>query len=283
MYKDKKIGVGIITYNRVNNFKLLLSEIKAIDYIDEVIVIKNKNVDYGNVDYSGIEYVNILEDIGVAVCKNTALKYLINKGCEHLFLVEDDMLIKNYDVFKKYIDTAQIFNLEHLNFGSAWNSTQNAQMTRKKVVQIQGHDIAVDLYKRLCGCFSYFTKNVIEKCGFFDEKYINSIEHIDHTLKISMAGYYTPFHWFADIHDSPNYLEYTIEGRVSTVNDDKVLWKNRFIQNMKYFDSKHPFSLASLPTATEQQVLNFLQKQIQQHSVKNTDNKDVQKQQMGDK
>lgn len=52
---------------------------------------------------------------------------------------------------------------------------------------------------------------------------------------------------------------------------------------MKYFDSKHPFSLASLPTATEQQVLNFLQKQIQQHSVKNTDNKDVQKQQMGDK
>jgi len=44
----------------------------------------------------------------------------MQKDCEHLFLIEDDIKIKDIEVFKKYIDTAKAFKLEHLIFGAVY-------------------------------------------------------------------------------------------------------------------------------------------------------------------
>ena len=45
---------------------------------------------------------------------------MLNSGCDHFFLIEDDIKIKDINVFEKYIDTAKAFKLEHLIFGAVY-------------------------------------------------------------------------------------------------------------------------------------------------------------------
>ena len=67
----------------------------------------------------------------------------------------------------------------------------------------------MEIFRRLSGDFSYFTKNAIEKAGMYDERYINALDHCEHTYRMSVLGFYTPFNAFADIINSTDYLEDT--------------------------------------------------------------------------
>ena len=66
----------------------------------------------------------------------------------------------------------------------------------------QAGEYKLDMYANLHGGFVYFTKKCIQYCGLFDERYINAVEHIDHTYRIIQMGFYTPFWSFGDVHDS---------------------------------------------------------------------------------
>ena len=127
MIDGEKVGVGIVTCNRKDTFKALFDCIKSCSDIDAVVVVKNKDINYGDcspekiVDGSREQYVNVLEDVGVGFCKNKCLEILLESGCQHIFLVEDDMVIDNLDVFSEFIKTAKHFNLGHLN----WNTLPN--------------------------------------------------------------------------------------------------------------------------------------------------------------
>lgn len=133
MYNNGKIGVGILTYNRQDKFLRLLKQVLDVEYIDNIIVVKNKTIEYPEFDAFAYELNDIRysfkcipEDVGVGACKNAALQHMIDAKCDHIFLIEDDVLIKNADVFKRYIDTAKAFKLGHLNFcGSFDNFTKN--------------------------------------------------------------------------------------------------------------------------------------------------------------
>ena len=125
MHNNEKIGVGILTCNRKRNCKVLFDCLAScIKYkiIDELILVKNREFEYDNFDFEHIEtnnikYLNVKEDVGVGYCKNAAFLHLLNKNCDHIFLIEDDTIIKDPIVFAKYIDTAKHFKMEHLVFG----------------------------------------------------------------------------------------------------------------------------------------------------------------------
>ena len=92
--------------------------------IDEIAVVKNKEFDYGDADPAKLlPQCTVLEprDVGVGACKNIAAKRLLDAGCMHIFLVEDDVKIKKDSVFTEYIKTAREFNIEHLNFGHTYD------------------------------------------------------------------------------------------------------------------------------------------------------------------
>ena len=259
MYLDEKIGVAVITYDRKDNFIKLLTQLKSIDYIDQLVVVKNQNIDYGDIDYSDIIFIHEPNDVGVGKCKNLALTSLTNSKVDHLFLIEDDMVIKNPDVFKIYIDTAKCFNLGHLNFGSAWDPKMKQYYSVSYI--FQANNLKLSIYRRLCGSFSYFSKEVIDKIGLFDDRYINALEHVDHTYRISLAGYYTPFHFFADIYKSYDYLGYSDCGKTSTINL-KEDYQARLIRASEIWLNKYKAPVSQILHANYQQLVDFLKKKL---------------------
>lgn len=223
MYKNEKIGIGLLTCNRKDLFKQQLESILNIDYIDNIVIVKNKDYKY-DLNFSNVpknvSYQNVLEDVGIGYCKNCALKDLVYKSnCDHVFLIEDDIKIKDKDVFKKYIDTAKAFNLQHLIFGAVY--TPPSWEIDSIVHSAERDGIGLDMYQNLHGGFVYFTRKCIQYCGLFDEQYINAVEHIDHTYRIIKFGFYTPFWAFADIRGSNAYLEDLQPANPSTINCDR--------------------------------------------------------------
>lgn len=232
MLNGEKIGIGIITCNRKESFIKLFSSICKCEYIDCISIVKNLDYDYGEYDPSKlssdnkileIKYNHIKERLGIAHNKNVAIDALIEYGCDHIFIIEDDILMKNTDVFKKYIETAKEFNLEHLNFGRSFD-TMVQHTWLKPFATIVGKNHKLDLFNRLSGDFSYFTKNALLKAGKYNEKYINALDHCEHTFRMSLLGFYTPFFAFADIENSTDYIEDT--GTTTTIEQSEEQKQN---------------------------------------------------------
>lgn len=263
MFNNKNIGVGIITYNRQSNYSQLLKKIKQNDIVDYIVTVKNKDIDYKNDDPKIICNDNIrtfnfhvMEDLGVGFCKNVALKKLIELKCDHYFLIEDDIKIKNDNVFKVYIDTAKEFNLGHLNFNMAWDSISKSYLKPSYIIDNGKNKLAI--FSRLCGDFEYFTFEVLQNVGLFDDKhYINAFEHIDHTYRIASMGYTVPFQSYADIYNSDEYLEDT--GIQTTLQEKPELYKYRLYNAIQHFKNTYGRFVSQLHIPTIDEIKLFLE------------------------
>ena len=105
-----------------------------------------------------------------------------------------------------YIDTAEEFNLEHMNFCCTFGKQLPAKRA-KPVVCLKHGNFAIDIYNRLSGVFEYFTSSALKKTGLMDERYVNALEHCEHTYRLSLDGFTTPFYAFADVHEAWKLLE----------------------------------------------------------------------------
>lgn len=262
MYNNEKIGIGIITCNRKDQYNNLLDQIKTTQIVDHIITVKNRDFDYDQYDPSIIcnsnncQFKLISKDIGVGFCKNECLKTLVDLKCDHIFLIEDDINIKNNEVFKKYIDTAKSYNLQHLNFCMAWDS-----ITKKYLLpaySINNKDnIKLSVFSRLCGDFEYFTREVIQQVGLFDAKnYINALEHAEHTYRIAVRGYTLPFQSYADIYNSVEYLEDT--GIESSIQRDEQLYNRRLSHACNHFNITYGRSIGQMHVSTPEEIQRFL-------------------------
>lgn len=262
MINNEKVGVGIVTYNRKNSFRSLYDRIIKNNNVDSVVVVKNKDINYEESDPENLVdnqrsfYYHIKDDLGVGFCKNTAIKHLlIKEQCTHIFLIEDDINIKNDDVFSIYINTAKEFNLEHLNFSMAWDSITQQYLKQQYI--IQKNNYALGISNRLCGDFSYFTANSLLHVGLFDAKhYINAMEHIEHTYRVAIDGYTTPFYAFADVANSIDLIEDT--GITSTVQENRELYNSRIAFALQCFKAKYNRTLNTISYPTPPQIQQFL-------------------------
>ena len=263
MYQNQKIGVGLLTCNRKNFFSKQLSAVtyaKQLNIVDDIVVVKNLEYDYSDLHLDKneqITYHNVQADIGIGYCKNVALKSLLNSGCDHFFLIEDDIKIKDINVFEKYIDTAKAFKLEHLIFGAVYTPPSWKIDNIVNTAILQKNGLQLDMYANLHGGFVYFTKKCIQYCGLFDEQYINAVEHIDHTYRIINFGFYTPFWAFADIHDSIRYLEDTQPENPSTINNNQ-LKEYRTIAGFNRFFKTWNLQVSHIPHPTKEQINSYL-------------------------
>lgn len=226
----KKKALGIITCDRPDYFKKCINSIpKNI----EAIVIND-----GKLVHSNLPVFHNKTNIGVGRSKNLALSYFYKKGIEHIFLIEDDMIIKDDNVFDVYIETAAKNNIKHLNFGL---SAKNNPLLEKKN--------GMDLYKNPYAGFSYFHNSIIERVGFFDDQFYNALEHIDYTLRISLAGLHTPLPFYADIEDSYKYLnnvEENFKGSIIRKNYPQFkVWISKAIELFIIKWGIHPAKISS--------------------------------------
>jgi len=277
-----KIGVGIITCNRNEFLEGLLASLPK-HVIDELVIVNDGKAE-NQIKVPGTWLQNEV-NLGVGKSKNKAMKHLYNKGCDYIFIIEDDMIIKEESVFQKYINACKESGIQHFNYGpgSPFNRKQQIkdfdlhnrhlldQHTdpNPKLIIEYNNNVKIALYEHTVAMFSFFTRKVLEEVGFIDEAYYNAWEHVDHTYCIIKAGYHPPFWWFADIADSEKYLT-EAPGAIdnSSIANKSDQWLKNVTKGREIYLKKHGHYPNMPPTKTKEQVLQSL-KDIKKNETRN--------------
>ena len=271
-YDNESIGVGIVTYNAEDRIKQ--SAITIPSWVKHFVIV-NDGTPYDESSYPSNAHV-ITHDTNKCVgeAKSTAMKYLLDQGCEHIFIMEDDVLIKDENVFDQYIKTSLHSGIKHLNyalqgpankkgsqgFENLEERAEQSNLTEPNPRQVVKYtdDVEVALYPNCVGAFSYYHKDVISKIGFFDKTYKNAWEHVDHTMEAFKNGFTTPYWWFADINKSWEFItdiENCIENSTIARSDT---WKENYTKGFLHFTKKHKFGPNQVPDTKPEDVSKVL-------------------------
>jgi hypothetical protein len=272
--RNEKIGVGIITCDRPEFFKISYESLcHAIDGNNIECFIVND----GDCDLDIIEknYKKTEGRTGVAKAKNIALKYFIDLNYTHIFLMEDDVKITNSKVFDAYIQASKKTGIKHFNYALHGNHNldQYGVPTIRKTVKYPNTDISIDLYPNVLGAFSYYHIDTLKDAGLMDESFYNALEHVDQTYQIIKKGYHPPFRWFADITGSSQYLSDIVpDHQQSKIRNDENFQKV-FKDGLDNFIKKNNFSVVngygpSENISTEDETINVLRNIWKKHHLK---------------
>jgi GT2 family glycosyltransferase len=271
---ENKIGVGIVTCNRPDFLVKLLDSISYRNDVELVIV-----NDGGPIDIKGYNYyiINNETNLGVGKSKNKAMQHLLDKGCDYIFIIEDDCIILDETVLEKYIQASKQSGIQHFNFGpgTPFNRVQSLnnydlhnrdQLLEKSqpapLITIDYKHLKIDLYPHCAGVFSFFTKKILLQVGLHDDRFFNAWEHVDHTYRIIKAGAHPPFWWFADIHNSVNYIDTQQNAiKCSETSSNKEQWFENIRIGREIYKKKHGFYPNMTPPTPQQDVIDNL-KQI---------------------
>jgi GT2 family glycosyltransferase len=237
-----KVGLAVIGYSRPEYLKQCLESLDKHNWggADCKIVcldFKNEELDNENIDVAdqsqAQQILSFGKNVGVGANKNRAIGKLLEEGCDHIFLMEDDILMKRADTCAHYIEAARMSGVHHLNF--ALHGPMNKG--HGKVEIWNGMPIVV--YPHCVGAFSYYTKYCLDKVGLMDEKFINSMEHVDHTYRIIQAGMHPSFWYFADAPCSEKFLE-EIEGSIDNSSIRvQADWQEKVKASKNYWIQKY--------------------------------------------
>ena len=271
-YTKDSIGVGMVTYNAEDRIK---QSGKTIPGWVKHFVIVNDGTPYDESVYP--EHAHVIQhevNKSVGQAKTTAIDYLMEQGCDHIFIIEDDILIQDEKVFDKYIQTSLNTGVKHLNYAlqgpankKGAKGFENLEERAKQegltdpnprqIVKYPG-GFEVALYLNSVGAFSYYQREVLEKIGGFDEVYKNAWEHVDHTMDAFKKGFTTPYWWFADINESWKYIK-DIEGCIenSTIGHTPE-WNQNYQRGFLHFKKKHGFGPTEVPDTPPELLQNVL-------------------------
>ncbi len=257
---SRKIGIGIITCNREN---LFYKSFSGVPGVDEIVVV-NDGMPYSENAY-GTKQAEVIQhkhNRGVGISKNDAFRFLLKKGCEHIFISEDDVQILDGSVIDEYIRSAQVTGIGHLNFAyhGPSNKTAAGSPNPKKIVEYP-KGVRIALHGHLAGAFSYYNAHLLKEIGLIDERFKNAYDHLDHTFQIIKAGYHPPFGWFADIADSYRYIkDLDADLTQSIIRKNQLLFRLRYWGYAAYFLAKHGLIVEKVPIATEEELMLALEK-----------------------
>lgn len=235
--EENKIGLAVITYNRLDYLKQCIESLDKHNWGGATVKVV---CDDGSTQEGYTDYLNELSqkglivkrnpvNSGVAVNKNEALHTLMDEGCTHLFLMEDDILMKYPKTCIKYIAYGLIHDLKHMNYAL------HGPLNKGNQRFLQG----ICVYPDSVGAFSYYHKDVIITVGYFDTNFKNAWEHVEHTFRISKQLYTTPFWYFADHPESEMML-----GEIPGAIDNSSIrprpdWQENIQKGREYWATKH--------------------------------------------
>ena len=204
-YINGKIGLGIITCNREHFLQKCYNSV-PFNNIDELIIVndgeKLKNC------YPKSYLIEHDKNMSVGVSKNDAFKYLINKQCEHIFIIEDDIIIKKPDIFIEYIKASYESGLLHLMYGyhGDANKLENGTPSPRAIINYD-NNVKIALNHACIGAFCYYHCSLLNKVGLMNEKYKNCWEHVEHSYLCIKKKFIPGFYWWPDIYNSYDYLD----------------------------------------------------------------------------
>jgi GT2 family glycosyltransferase len=286
--QKNKIGIGIITYKRPEFFKNCYNSIPWGKIDTAVIVNDGPAYDLKELGIELNKKTTLIQhevNYKLAKTKNDAISFLFKENCEHIFIIEDDTVIVDQDVFKKYIDASKETGILHLNYGpgSPFNRKQNPNVhydlhnrhlcdqqsePNPRLIVNYKNNISIALYTHTVAAFVYYNYKCIEKAGLFDEEFNeNAWEHVEHTYRIIKAGMHPPFWWFADLADS----EHLISSQKGAIDNSSIAtekdvpweqqeWAKKVARGAKLYEKKHGHVPNQPPIYSETQVLEILKK-----------------------
>jgi len=250
----EKIGVGIVTYNSENYYKDLFNSIDQTK-IDHLVTVN------GGDEYSkqyGNHWIQHKVNKYPAVCRNDAITALLKENCDHIFIIEDDMVIQDSHIFQKYSETSKTSGLKYFAFVStSWESGTPEKRTPRLVVEYS-KNTSVSFYKNMCNEFTYHHKSCYDKVGFYDSQFRDPFD-IDMAYRESQQNYASPFWWFADITNSDFYIKNNpvAVSRLQAERPDGNR-EQRIQEQWKLFIAKHGLMVNQIPDTDKSLVIEKL-------------------------
>lgn len=253
---NTKIGVGIVTYNRENVFKQCVNSIPNVD----TLIVVNDGEPYSQDAYpkSVKEVFQHTKNKSVGVSKNEILRYLVQDNCQFIFTIEDDVYIKNPNVFLEYIRTGEVFGTWHLNYACTIRNKDIStnELIIKRIIEDEKTNRELYLYQNCTGQFSFYVRAIIKEIGYMDEHFFNAMEHVEYTYRMIKKGLHPPFWWFADIAKS---WEYIGDNKTeSVISKDTEKAKKNFIEACNWFKHLHGYIPMEIPQTSESEVISVL-------------------------
>jgi hypothetical protein len=174
------IGLGLVSFGRPDYRR------KAIEAIETHLVLDH--------------FVAATNVSPVGVAKNMVLRDLLERGCEWLFVSEDDVLPQSEQAITGYIEACEVSGFDHLMFHG--HGPANPVPLRSLG--------AVTIWPNWVGAWCVYRRRALECCGLMDENFHNAWEHVDHSIRMSLHGH-LPDHapdatgseaWLREIPDS---------------------------------------------------------------------------------
>jgi hypothetical protein len=184
------IGIVISTHNRAKVLKSALEQHLKHLPTGALVVVVDDGSKPAAVVPDGMQLVRHDQSLGIVAAKNASLLALMDAGCEHLFLWDDDAwpLVDGWHL--PYIESPE----PHLSY----QFLDLAGPKKLKDISVLHQDERHIAYTGQRGVMLYYHRSAIEKVGGFDPIYGRGMyEHGDLALRIHNAGLTT---WaFADV------------------------------------------------------------------------------------
>lgn len=260
-----KIGVGIVTCNRP---KFFLKCFRSIPN-GPLIAVVNDGADFEDVQKLQKEkyftYFHNNTNLGVGKSKNILFRYLLDSDCDHIFIIEDDIVIKDPKVFDKYIEASKKSGLEHFLFGYHGPANRGGVSKGKPSPRfiVDYKDIQIAFNANCVGAFCYYSKNSLRKVGLIDEDYTNAFEHVDHSYRLAKEGFCTPYYYWPDLANSYDLLDEIECSEFSSAIRPRKDWMENIQNGALLFKNKHKYSPAwqgAVPDTAQEDVIKFLKK-----------------------
>jgi len=257
MYMDK-VGVGLITCDRIDMYDVCQKSIKD-DWYDEFVVVDDGVKEHPK-DTRGT-YICTTGSEGVGKAKNIALNHLLTKGCDYIILVEDDMEFDK-NIFAAYIEAYKQTGIHHFMF--AYHGPANkANISYGKPVPrkvIDYGDVSIALNQHCVGAVTFYTRESLEKVGLYDEGYTNAFEHVDHSYMLAKSDFSTPYWWWADLVNSLDYVHEQKCSEDSSAIRPRSDWKSNIQEAFGFFINKHGMSPVQVPDTAVPDVITTLKR-----------------------
>lgn len=263
MHTANKIGLGIITCDRPAGLQKALTSLPW-ERLDRVVVVNDgAPVSPGILREAGRGRVVLLQNeanLGVGKSKNRALRHLLQAGMDHLFLMEDDIFVKDGRVFEQYVEAARITGIQHLNFSQHGPNNKDPKGKADPVTVFDYGSLRISLHRHCVGAFSYYSRGCLEAVGLMDEDFYNGGEHLEHTYRIIRAEFHPPFWFFADVDRSEELLgdePWAVSQSQIASRADQVELVQR---SDALFQAKHGHTVGRIPVAEKRVVMGAVEK-----------------------
>lgn len=250
-----KIGVGIITCNRPEMFHKCMQSI-PVNKVQEIVIVNDGNkVDCGDavcIETSGR---------GVGIAKNAALKYLLDKECDYIFIIEDDMLIKREDIFDAYIAASKQTGIQHFLFAyhgpANKNGISGGKPCPRKIIEYPSN-VHIALNQHCVGAMCMYTKQSLQDIGLFDTSFHNAFEHVHHSYLMCKKGYCVEYWWWPDLANSLEYIEEQACSEHNSSIRPRKDWQDNIRKGFERFMDLENVSPVQIPDSTVDNVLSKL-------------------------